>query len=225
MRTLDQALLDTYTNMNATHSMDKEPTDAACWNWALYGLRQPPIPQPSILFAFVNRGDQQRTTRGDAEAALLTNTGHVWDNLQAGQDLRTELGDIRTDYDAATDDTATRNTIRDRVFELSIKAAGFTLSNAVTPYRICMYEPGDFVMWDHWWLEINGAVVETIPGDPLYAYSDQYLAPAFSHPRNRVANRTAAGGLSAARQERVHARYVTSLQDTQAGYLELLPNA
>lgn len=222
MRTLSQGLLTTYNNMNAKHSIDKEPAEAACWNWALLGLRALPVPQPSVLFAFVNRGEQQRATRTGAEGDLATNTGHVWDNLQLRQQLRTALEEIRSDYDICTDDTTTRNNIRDRVFELAIKAAGFTISNDATPYRICMFEPNDVVMWDHWWLEINGAVVETVTGQKLYAFSNQYLAPAFCHPRNRVANKGAADGLSAAQQERVHARYVTSLQDGQAGYLEIL---
>jgi hypothetical protein len=222
MRTLAAPLLNTYTNMNAIHSMDKEPAAAACWNWALYGSRPLPVPQPSVFFAFVNRGGTQAATRSGAEADLRTNTGGVYANLQTGQALRTELNEIRTDYDVCTDDTTTRNNIRDRVFELSIKAAGFTISNAVTSYRICMFEPTDVVMWDHWWLEINGAVVETVTGQQLHAYSNVYLAPAFCHPRNRVANKGAANGLSAAQQERVHARYVTSLQDGQAGYLEIL---
>ena len=220
MRTLDNPTLLTYTNMNARHSMEKEPKDGACWNWALYGLKTV-VPQPSVFFSYCNRGPQQAATRQDALAQINTNAGGVWANLQAGQAHRTTLDQIRAAYDAATDNTATRNTIRDRLFELSIVAAGFTISVAPTPYRICMIETQDVVMWDHWWLEINGAVVETVTGDPLYAYSDQYLSPAFNLQRNRVGQKAAR--LSAAQAARVHDRYVTSLLDEQAGYLELLP--
>lgn len=222
MRTLGNATLNSYTNMNAMHSMDKEPADAACWNWALYGLRAVPVAHPDVLFGFVNRGETRTATRLDAETRLTTNTGHVWDNLQTGQPLRTVLNKIRLDYDGAADTTATRNGIRDRLFELSLRAAGFQTSAAATPYRVCMFEPGDVVMWDHWWLEINGAVVETVSGQQLYAYSNRYLAPAFNWPRNRVAQKGTAGRLSLAEQSRVHDRYVTSLQEPQAGYLEML---
>ena len=222
MNTLSAAVLLKYTNMNAQRSLDKEPLDAACWNWVLYGLRAIPVPQPSLLFGYVHRAPNPNHTRTDAATALNTNANHLYDNLQAHQPLRDELDSIRTVYDLEADNTTNRNHVRDAVFEIAIKAAGFTISNAVTPYRICMFEPQDTVMWDHWWLEINGAVVETVTGQKLYAYSSQYLAPAFCHPRNRVQNKTAAHGLSAEQQARVHARYVTSLQDTQVHWLEML---
>ena len=222
MRTLDPHILAGYGSLNKMLSMDKEPKDAACWNWALYGLKPLPVAQPDVLFGYVNRGATKDTTRSDATTALTKNAGKVWDNLQAGQALRTRLDQIRTHYDAAPDNAATRNTIRDQVFEVSVQAAGFTLSAAATPYRLCMIEPKDVVMWDHWWLEINGAVVETVTGDPLYGFSSKYLAPAFSFPRNRVSQ---APKLGADLGARVHSRYVTSLQDTQAGYLEILLSA
>ena len=223
MRTLDNNLLNTYTNMNVIHGMDKETPAAACWNWALYGVRPLPVAHPDVLFSWVNRGETRTDTRRTAEDAVATNTGHVWDNMQPGQPLRAVLNQIRLDYDGATDTTDTRNRIRDRLFELALRAAGFTISAGVTPYRIGMFEPNDVVMWDHWWLEVNGAVVETITGQQLYAYSNRYLGPAFNWPRNRVAQKGTAGRLSLAAQSRVHDRYVTSLQDGQAGYLELLP--
>jgi hypothetical protein len=214
MRTLDAATLNSYTNMNSRRSLAKEPGDAACWNWALYGLKGGTVAHPSVLFGYVSRAaDANRHTE---EATLDANAGRVWDNLQLHQPLRTELNQIRTDYDAIPDDVATRNNIRDRVFDL--RAAGFTISAAPTSYCVCMFEPGDVVMFDHWWLEINGTVVETVTGNqhPLYAYSDVYLAPAFNHPRHRVAYKAATNGLSADSQQRVHSRYVTSLQDSQA---------
>lgn len=202
--------------------MPKEVAEAACWNWALYGNRSLPLAHPQQLFAYVNRGPQQQQTRQEATTAINANANSVWDNLQAGQPLRAVLDQIRQDYDAGNDDTDRRNRIRDEVFKLSLLAAGFTLSAVPTPYRICLFEPNDVVMFDHWWLEINGAVVETVTGDPLYAYSGRYLAPAFNHQRNRYNNRAAPHCLSEAMQARVHARYVTSLQDSQATYLEFL---
>ena len=225
MQALTAPVLLDYTNMNAKHSMDKGVPEAACWNWALYGARPLPIAHPDALFGFVNRGPLEIQTRASAETQLTTNTGHVWDHLQTGQQLRTDLNQIRLDYDQSNDDTATRNNIRDAIFELAVRAAGYTISNAVTPYRICIFEPQDVVMWDHWWLEINGVVVETVTGDKLFAFSDEYLAPAFNHPRNRVANKAHVPGLSPAQQARVHSRYVTSLQDEQATYLEIVKDA
>lgn len=223
MRTLDNNLLNTYTNMNAIHGMDKEIPGAACWNWALYGVRALPVAAPDALFSYVNRGETRTQTRLDAETAINNNAGGSWANVQAGSPLRAQLNQIRLDYDGAVDTTDTRNRIRDRLFELSLRIAGFTLSAAPTPYRIAMFEPNDVVMWDHWWLEINGCVVETVTGAQLYAYSNLYLGPAFNWPRNRVGQKGTAGRLSLAAQSRVHDRYVTSLQDRQAGYLELLP--
>lgn len=217
MRTLTPQVLQTYANLTAQRSVDKEPADAACWNWALYGSRPLPVAHPDILFGYVSR-DTATTARVDAQNALAANAGGVWANLQTGQPLRTLLDQYRTAYDHGTDDTGNRNRVRDELFELSLRAAGFTISAVATPYLIAMMEPRDFVMWDHWWLEINGAVVETVTGHPLHAYSNQYLAP-FNLPRNRFANRNR---LQPDLQARVHARYVTSLQDHQAGYLEIL---
>jgi hypothetical protein len=219
MRTLDSTLLETYRTMNAKHSMEKEFKAGACWNWALYGLRTT-VPQPSAFFGYVDRGELRARTRKDAKAEIDANAGGVWANLQTGQPLRKELDQIRDAYDSATDNTATRNTVRDQLFDLAIRAAGFTISTSATPYLIGMIEVQDVVMWDHWWLEINGAVVETVTGENLHAYSDEYLAPAFNHPRNRVGQK---GGLDQGLRGRVHSRYVTSLQDEQAGYLEILP--
>jgi hypothetical protein len=227
MATLDAPTLAAYTAMNARHSMNKTPANAACWNWALFGPVDQP-PNPSMLSSYVNRNHDaaiQRAMRNEATEQFATNTRHMWDNLQPNQPLRKSLDGIRRGYDAGPDDTATRNAIRDAVFEVSILTAGFTVSAAATPYRICMFEEQDVVMWDHWWLEINGAVVETVPDNPLYAYSNVYLAPAFNHPRDRFNLRTAADGLSLAMQARVHARYVTTIQATQAAYLMLLHSA
>ncbi len=222
MRTLSAPELLKYTTMNAQRALDKEPADAACWNWALYGLRAIPVPQPSLLFGYVHRAPAPNQTRADAAAAIDGNANHLYANLQAHQPLRQELDPIRMAYDLETDDATTRNHVRDAVFEVTVKAAGFTISAGATSYCICMFEPQDTVMWDHWWLEIDGAVVETVTGQRLYAYSNQYLAPAFCHPRHRVQNKIAAHGLSAEQQARVHARYVTSLQDGQAHWLEML---
>ena len=222
MQTLSNDILLAYTNMNAIREMEKEVVEAACWNWALYGVRPLPLASPATLYGYVNRGAHQIQTRADADAVFVLNTPGTWNNLQPAQPLRVVLDDIRAEYDASADNTATRNRIRDAVFELSLQAAGFELSAAQTPYRVCMFEPGDVVMFDHWWLEITGAVAETVTGDPLYGYSNRYLAPAFNHPRNRYASRAQPGGLSVDMQARVHARYVTRLQDAQAGYLELL---
>ena len=59
--------------------------------------------------------------------------------------------------------------------------------------------------------QINGAVVETVTGEPPHAYSDVYVAPAFSYPRNRV-GQAGTSGLSLEQRARVHSRYVISLQ-------------
>lgn len=218
MRTLEPTVLQTYGNLTAQRSVEKEPADAACWNWALYGSRPLPVAHPNILFAYVSR-DTSTTARADAQHTLDTSADGVWTNLKTGQPLRTLLDQYRAAYDKGNDDEASRNRVRDEVFELTLRAAGFEIATAVTPYLIGMIEPKDVVMWDHWWLEINGAVVETVTGHQLHAYSNQYLAPAFNFPRNRVANKTK---LMPQLQGRVHARYVTSLQDHQAGYLDLL---
>jgi hypothetical protein len=182
-----------------------------------------PVASPDFLFKYVNRGALQNQLRTEADAEFKKNTANLWAHLQAGQALRADLDKIRTDYDAATDNTATRNVIRDRVFELSLKHAGFTISVAETSYRICIIEPQDAVMWDHWWLEIGGSVVETVTGHLLYSYSTQYLAPAFNLPRNRFGAKAAR--LAPDLQARVHARYVTELQDQQVGYLDVLAGA
>jgi hypothetical protein len=223
VKTLEKILLDKYSAQNAGTSIDKGIVEAACWNWALYGVVPVPVASPDFLFKYVNRGELGNQLRAEADAEFKTNTGNVWAHLQAGQALRAELDKVRTDYDAAADNTATRNAIRDRVFELSLRHAGFTISLAETPYRICIIEPKDVLMWDHWWLEINGSVVETVTGKPLYSYSTQYLAPAFNLPRNRFGAKAARLGPDL--QARVHARYVTELQDQQVGYLDVLAGA
>jgi len=222
MKTLNQQALAHYTGLNAQQHFDKEDQQAACWNWALFGMPAHKVPDPSVMFGYVDRGLIGPATRKHNEGVLEANEGGLWHAFQKGQPWRTKLDAIRAAYDGDADTEARRNQVRDELFELVLQAAGFTLSAQATPYRICMFEPKDVVMWDHWWVEVNGAVVETIPGNALYAYSNRYLAPAFCHPRNRFGLRASAGGLSANQQLRAHARYVTALQDEQAGYLEIL---
>jgi len=219
MQTLEPATLTAYVRMNSMNNLDKEPKEAACWNWVLYGLKPLPVAYPNVLFAYVDRGETRVVSRREAETTIASNDGGVWDCMQEDQPLRTELDQVRRAYDEAPDTTDTRNAIRDRLFELTLRMAGFTISHAPTPYRVGMIEPKDVVMWDHWWLEINLAVVETVTDDPLYAYSNRYLAPAFNFPRDRIARKA---GLGVALQARVHDRYVTALQDSQVGWLEAL---
>jgi hypothetical protein len=91
--------------------------------------------------------------------------------------LRTALDRIRAGHDRSTDNTATRNRIRDTVFALSLQAAGFTLSDMPPPCRVDMFEPND-------------VVIETVTGQKLHAHSDCYFAPAFNRgPRRRAISR------------------------------------
>jgi hypothetical protein len=218
MNTLDQKYLDFFRDLNTRLQQDKSYKDAACWNWALFGGVKE-VPPVAMLFSYMDRGEIGATSRREAEEDIAANSKKRWESLKPKKPLRVELDRIRADYDGGADNTTNRNAIRDRVFELCLKVAGFTISTTATPYRIGMFEPTDVVMFDHWWLEISGSTVETVTSQKLYANSDVYLAPAFNLARDRTAGADTSG-LGAARAARVHARYVTKLHTKQLDALK-----
>src|SRR5690349_17866864 len=95
MQTLPSATLTAYEKMNRMNSLDKEPKEAACWNWVLYGLKPLPVAHPNELFAYVDRGEASAASRRGAEATIARNDAGVWACMQPGQPLRAELDHVR----------------------------------------------------------------------------------------------------------------------------------
>jgi hypothetical protein len=221
MPVLDKATLDFYEKWAAPSvSMNKGVPNAACWNFALFGA-QPVVPAMQIPFDYLSRAvldeiDLGAVLRGQAEAEITANVGGAWDALQATRPARVALDAIRTTYDQGDDTTATRLVARQAGFLLSIQIGGLTVSAQQTPYRVVMYTDADCVGWEHWWLEINGCVVETVTGAKLYGASTEYLSPD-NHARDRF--------VAAQKQhdkDAYHAAYVTGLHQSQVNYLNAL---
>lgn len=222
MEALDPAVWQAYSKMSKPFHTAKSVQSAACWNWALYGAVDP-APHVADLFAYINRDpnhDLQQRLRQDAETSLATSPS--WASFRSDPRFKRSLDGMRASYDNFHDDEPTRNSMREAVFDLAIQSAGFTISETKTPYLIAMFEPNDTVMFDHWWLEIGGTVIETVTGQDLYFYSSQYLQGWLSFPTNRFAQRSK---ITNSKPERVSGRYVTSLQNSQADFLKkILPS-
>ncbi|GLS06262.1 hypothetical protein GCM10007860_34380 [Chitiniphilus shinanonensis] len=181
--TLSGAQLAALANVHRTRIVANAGVyDAACWNWALYGIRADG-PNPRDLYGFVS---DWRSSGFNAQQLAEARDGcwercRAWPYFAGGSveqqaQRRGELVAIRDFLDG--DRNTRRPQARKRVFDLALRVAGLTVSAAQTPYRIIARADHDNdVIDDHWWIELNAThTVETIPGVPLLLEEEAHVA-------------------------------------------------
>jgi len=146
----------------------------SCFNWALTGSTDRGV-LPGPVFGYVRRHELSEHMTSDR---YIDDIGHAqtkhWVRHRAPA-----LDALRPAHPTAFCDTHDRDPpevhrcVRDpaevhrcveAVFVELVQANGLVVSNSPTPYSISMhYKMADGITFDHWWLTVDGRVVETFP--------------------------------------------------------------
>jgi hypothetical protein len=145
--------------------------DAACWNWALNGV-QANAPDPRDMFGYVSSWPGSGFNAQQLEVArdACRDRCYAWAYFATGpeeqrRERKSALRQIQVDYGRNGNALEARR----RVFQMALRVAGLTVSDAVTAYRIVSRcDNVNDVMDDHWWIEVaNTHTFETIPNVPI----------------------------------------------------------
>lgn len=153
---------------NKNYYLPKAEEGAACWNWALSALgTTDPTPSEVVDWLHSPADSQLPASLANANGS----TAAVVKELTEIKELMlvNRLSTMDNGYDANWASVARKVTVTEQLTARMIRALvalnGFTIVDAsTTKYAVCAeYKIADGVSWEHWWVELNGTVVETFP--------------------------------------------------------------
>jgi hypothetical protein len=156
-------------NQRVYLNKEERERNLACWNWALTGLQSTGV-NPQFVFDYLHNNSRANRDR-------IINAFNE-DQMQLIRGLAQQMRDQRmTQRDIINaQESRSRNppplpdddTVREVVTQTGrtiVESHGFEVVNeGETIYAIVLqYRRNDYVSWEHWWIEADGVILQTVP--------------------------------------------------------------